>query len=174
LKNPQILKRQNPARNLINSRRRKQAYLIGVMLFSFFFVFWVTPQVIYGAEKRVKLRVEVEGMPIKPSNVLVRFISENGTSFIAKLRKNSFIVPKEILKENTFDVQIKWDKYSVLFSSITQTDLHAIWTVGADKTPLRDSSLIITKNRVKDLVGVYYLKIDPNDLIKVQVVEIFR
>jgi hypothetical protein len=146
---------------------------------SIFYIVMVTACLSFGAKRdlaqtaSVELRFEMDGKEIKPRNAAVIFHTQNG-SFLAKFKKHRVVVPKEVFAENSFDIQIVWNKYSVIFSPVSKEYLLGKWVVGADWPPMENETLRSAINKEKDLVILYYLRMDPKDLGKEIVVEVTK
>ena len=127
----------------------------------------------FGQGKFIKLKFEAEGKVAETRKAIIVFHAKMG-SYIATMKKNRVYLPVEVADSKTLDVQVLWDNQSAIFTSVNQEYLTGIWTIGVDKGPSIDESLVSDVNKGKEILVLYYLKLDPDDSVKVITLEVLR
>jgi hypothetical protein len=105
----------------------------------------------FGQANYIELKFESERKTIATRNAIIVFHTIAG-SYVAKMEKNRVRVPAEAANAESLDIQVLWDNLSVIFTEVENEYLKGPWTVGVDKGPNIDESLVSTVNKGKEIV----------------------
>ena len=108
----------------------------------------------------IKVKFEIDGKEShQPFRIL---LSANGASFEPPIIDNSFTFPPELRSHEKVGVRFICGKYDLNYGEVNLSKFSGEMIFGIDKKPFAEENLPTEPPPDKELVGIYYIRFEPD------------